>query len=67
MYRCFPDVKCVIIHLKGKLEAELHLLTIEEAEKHPAGLGRSDPEALDKPVFVTVFIFKKELLNCTAQ
>jgi len=35
---------------QGKLEAEMHLLTIDEAEKHPAGLGRNEPEPLDKPV-----------------
>ena len=37
---------------QGKLEAEMHLLTIDEAEKHPAGLGRNEPEPLDKPVSV---------------
>jgi len=35
---------------QGKLEAEMHLLSIDEAEKHPAGLGRNEPEPLDKPV-----------------
>uniref|UniRef100_A0A3Q3K9H7 Otoferlin n=1 Tax=Monopterus albus TaxID=43700 RepID=A0A3Q3K9H7_MONAL len=35
--------------LTGKVEAELHLLTGEEAEKNPAGLGRSEPEPLEKP------------------
>lgn len=34
---------------QGKVEAELHLLTLEEAEKHPAGLARSEPDPLDKP------------------
>ena len=38
---------------QGKLEAEMHLLTIDEAEKHPAGLGRNEPEPLDKPVLVS--------------
>ncbi|XP_074640585.1 otoferlin-like isoform X2 [Tubulanus polymorphus] len=37
------------MELTGKVEAELHLFTLEEAEKHPAGLGRSEPEPLDKP------------------
>ncbi|XP_052746509.1 otoferlin [Bicyclus anynana] len=37
------------IELTGKLEAEIHLLTKEEAEKSPAGLGRGEPDALDKP------------------
>ncbi|XP_064487216.1 otoferlin-like [Ornithodoros turicata] len=35
--------------LTGKVEAELHLLTKEEAEKNPAGLGRNEPDPLDKP------------------
>ena len=39
---------------QGKLEAEMHLLTIDEAEKHAAGLGRSEPEPLDKPVWVSL-------------
>jgi len=34
---------------QGKVEAELHLLTLEEAEKNPAGLGRNEPDPLDKP------------------
>uniref|UniRef100_A0A8C9U5C9 Otoferlin n=1 Tax=Scleropages formosus TaxID=113540 RepID=A0A8C9U5C9_SCLFO len=33
----------------GKVEAELHLLTAEEAEKNPVGLGRNEPEPLEKP------------------
>ncbi|XP_015247647.1 PREDICTED: otoferlin-like [Cyprinodon variegatus] len=35
--------------LTGKVEAELHLLTGEEAEKSPAGEGRNEPEPLEKP------------------
>uniref|UniRef100_A0A8C2JBR3 Otoferlin n=1 Tax=Cyprinus carpio TaxID=7962 RepID=A0A8C2JBR3_CYPCA len=35
--------------LTGKVEAELHLLTAEEAEKNPVGLGRNEPEPLEKP------------------
>ncbi|PVD23892.1 hypothetical protein C0Q70_17167 [Pomacea canaliculata] len=35
--------------LTGKVEAELHLFTKEEAEKHPAGLGRNEPDPLEKP------------------
>ncbi|XP_059174098.1 otoferlin-like isoform X2 [Physella acuta] len=37
------------LELTGKVEAELHLMTSEEAEKHPAGLGRSEPDPLEKP------------------
>uniref|UniRef100_A0A670XYJ0 C2 domain-containing protein n=1 Tax=Pseudonaja textilis TaxID=8673 RepID=A0A670XYJ0_PSETE len=35
--------------LNGILEAEFQLLTIEEAEKNPVGLGRKEPEPLEKP------------------
>lgn len=35
--------------LKGKVEAELHLLTAEEADKNPVGAGREDPEKLPDP------------------
>ncbi|XP_062325479.1 otoferlin-like, partial [Osmerus eperlanus] len=35
--------------LTGKVEAELHLLTAEEAEKSPVGEGRNEPEPLEKP------------------
>ncbi|XP_047105001.1 otoferlin-like [Schistocerca piceifrons] len=37
------------MELTGKVEAEIHLLTKEEAEKNPAGLGRNEPDPLDKP------------------
>ncbi|KAG8445918.1 hypothetical protein GDO86_010640 [Hymenochirus boettgeri] len=37
------------LELTGKVEAELHLLTAEEAEKCPAGLGRNEPDPLEKP------------------
>ncbi|XP_026858261.2 otoferlin isoform X1 [Electrophorus electricus] len=37
------------IEITGKVEAELHLLTAEEAEKNPVGEGRNDPEPLEKP------------------
>lgn len=39
------------IELTGKVEAEIHLLTKEEAEKNPAGLCRNEPDALDKPKY----------------
>ncbi|XP_010021877.1 PREDICTED: LOW QUALITY PROTEIN: fer-1-like protein 4, partial [Nestor notabilis] len=35
--------------LTGKVEAEFQLLTVEEAEKNPVGLGRKEPEPLEKP------------------
>ncbi|XP_052752524.1 otoferlin-like isoform X2 [Galleria mellonella] len=37
------------MELTGKVEAEIHLLTREEADKVPAGLGRNEPDPLDKP------------------
>ena len=37
------------------MEAELELLTQEEAEKKPAGRAREDPQALEKPKYDTVF------------
>lgn len=37
------------LELTGKVEAEIHLLTKEEAEKNPVGLGRNEPDALEKP------------------
>lgn len=37
--------------LQGKVEAEIELLTSEEAEKRPVGEGRNAPEPLDKPKY----------------
>lgn len=37
------------LQLTGKVEAEIHLLTKEEAEKNPVGAGRGEPEPLEKP------------------
>ncbi|XP_058978172.1 otoferlin-like [Musca domestica] len=37
------------MELTGKVEAEFHLLTKEEAEQNPAGFGRNEPDALEKP------------------
>uniref|UniRef100_A0A8C1WUP9 Fer-1 like family member 4 n=1 Tax=Cyprinus carpio TaxID=7962 RepID=A0A8C1WUP9_CYPCA len=34
---------------EGKVEAEFHLVTAEEAEKSPVGKARKEPEPLDKP------------------
>ncbi|GFR28456.1 otoferlin, partial [Trichonephila clavata] len=35
--------------LTGKVEAEIQLLTKEQAEKNPAGKGRKRPDALPEP------------------
>ncbi len=40
---------CKLAAHQGKVEAEMILLSVEEAEKSPAGLGRDDPNALAKP------------------
>nr|XP_056700148.1 fer-1-like protein 4 [Euleptes europaea] len=45
----FSDPSGNIFILTGKVEAEFQLLTVEEAEKNPVGLGRKEPEPLDKP------------------
>ncbi|KAJ8355679.1 hypothetical protein SKAU_G00184730 [Synaphobranchus kaupii] len=37
------------MELTGKVEAELHLMTVDEAEKNPVGLGRNEPDPLEKP------------------
>uniref|UniRef100_A0A8B9L3G7 Otoferlin b n=1 Tax=Astyanax mexicanus TaxID=7994 RepID=A0A8B9L3G7_ASTMX len=37
------------LEITGKVEAELHLMTGEEAEKSPVGEGRNEPEPLEKP------------------
>ena len=47
-----PFFKCSLwppLSWQGKVEAELHLLTGEEAEKSPVGLGRNEPDPLEKP------------------
>ena len=43
------EMMMVVEKLSLQVEAELILLTSEEAEKQPAGLGREEPNALEKP------------------
>ncbi|XP_033842448.1 fer-1-like protein 6 [Periophthalmus magnuspinnatus] len=43
----WPFSKCG--ELTGKVEAEFHLLTAEEASKNPAGKARNEPDPLPKP------------------
>uniref|UniRef100_A0A3Q2XCE0 Otoferlin n=1 Tax=Hippocampus comes TaxID=109280 RepID=A0A3Q2XCE0_HIPCM len=45
------------MELTGKVEAELHLVTAEEAEKIPVGLGRNEPDPLEKPRPDTSFMW----------
>ncbi|NWT20930.1 FR1L4 protein, partial [Vireo altiloquus] len=40
IFNCGSD----IFSLQGKVEAEFQLLTVEEADKSPVGLGRKGPE-----------------------
>lgn len=40
------------MELTGKVEAEIHLLTKEEAEQNPAGFGRNEPDGLEKPKYI---------------
>lgn len=44
------------MELTGKVEAEIHLLTKEEAEQNPAGYGRNEPDGLEKPKWVVSFL-----------
>ena len=44
-----PPYSNNIKHFQGKVEAELILMTSEEAEKNPAGHGREEPDPLEKP------------------
>ena len=41
-----------IFFMKGKLDAELILLTKEEVEASPAGKGREEPDPMDPPKYV---------------
>ena len=45
------DCYVVLTIGQGKVEAELHLFVCEDAEKHPAGLGREEPDPLEKPKY----------------
>ncbi|KAE8576696.1 hypothetical protein XENTR_v10004287 [Xenopus tropicalis] len=45
----YTDSSGNIFILAGKVEAEFQLLTLEEAEKSPAGRARKEPEPLEKP------------------
>lgn len=37
--------------VKGKVEAEIQLVELEQAEANPVGKGRKEPEPLDKPKY----------------
>uniref|UniRef100_M3ZSG9 C2 domain-containing protein n=1 Tax=Xiphophorus maculatus TaxID=8083 RepID=M3ZSG9_XIPMA len=45
----WPFSKSGELTLQGKVEAEFHLVTAEEAEKNPVGKARKEPEPLPKP------------------
>ncbi|KFP82704.1 Fer-1-like 4, partial [Acanthisitta chloris] len=44
VYEATHDCGSGMFPLQGKVEAEFQLLTVEEAEKSPVGLGRKEPE-----------------------
>lgn len=46
LLRTFSDKR---VDPQGKVEAEFHLVTAEEAEKNPVGKARKEPEPLPKP------------------
>lgn len=48
----FIDKVVRYVELQGKIEAELELLTEEEAKREPAGSGRHEPQALPPPKYV---------------
>lgn len=41
------------VSVQGKVEAELQLVTLEQAEANPVGRARKEPEALEKPKYNT--------------
>ena len=49
------------MELTGKVEAEIHLLSKDEADKNPVGLGRSEPDQLEKPKWVFMRPLKLKL------
>ena len=42
-------MRCAKFCYKGKVEVELFLMNLEEAEKNPAGEGHKEPDALAAP------------------
>uniref|UniRef100_G1KJH7 Fer-1 like family member 6 n=1 Tax=Anolis carolinensis TaxID=28377 RepID=G1KJH7_ANOCA len=61
--------------LTGKVEAEFHLVTAEEAEKNPVGKARKEPEPLEKPnqkhaklqTFTSQKKFQTQLVVCDGE
>ena len=48
----FAFLHVIVVHLcivQGKVEAEIELVTAEEADAKPVGEGRDAPEPLEKP------------------
>ena len=45
----------IICLFKGKFKARFELLTENEAEEFPAGLGRNDPNGLDMPKYFKIW------------
>ena len=60
-YKLVP-ASCYGVFNQGKVEAELILMTAEEAEEQPAGKGRDEPDALPEPKYargLIHFAFRK--------
>ena len=45
----FTILLSLVSYLQGKVEAEIELLTKEDAEANPAGKKREEPQPLEKP------------------
>lgn len=55
---------CVFV--QGKVEAEFHLVTAEEAERNPVGKARKEPEPLAKPKWVESWVGAPEMQKAFA-
>lgn len=44
------------------MEAELQLVSLEQAEANPVGRARKEPEPLEKPKYDTLFVLMLKLL-----
>lgn len=49
----------MISPIQGKVEAEFHLVTAEEAEKNTVGKARKEPGPLEKPKWVGAYSLNK--------
>lgn len=54
------------VFVQGKVEAEFHLVTAEEAERNPVGKARKEPEPLAKPKWVESWVGAPEMRKAFA-